>query len=155
MFIVKQKYCKYCDLQNDNNSYVYRSKIEEEMLQFMHQSSREKVTHSSDLVLASDDLQQNRGTADGNTYDKGQNCSYLQETASLIGIWTEEDLGNQNEQWTETNPSCWLSKTQATHTEVLVEVLVHDKPVSVESDKQERLCGRDSSCWDTASKSAL
>lgn len=154
MFIVKQKYYKYCDLQNDNTFHVYRSNIQEEMVQFMHQSNQEKVTHSSDLVLASDDLQQNGSPADGNTY-KGQNCSYLQETASLIGIWTEEDLGNQNDQWTETNPSCWLSKTQATHTEVLVEVLVHDKPVSVESDKQERLCGSDSSCWDTASKSSL
>nr|XP_019942839.1 PREDICTED: polycystic kidney disease protein 1-like 1 [Paralichthys olivaceus] len=48
-----------------------------------------------------------------------------------IRIWTEDDLEKQ------TNDSSWLSKIQATHTEVVVEVLVHEEPGSTEAEKQE------------------
>ncbi|XP_023272777.1 polycystic kidney disease protein 1-like 1 [Seriola lalandi dorsalis] len=141
-------------------SQLSRSKLELEILQFLQQRGQQRNTPSSDIILASDNLQHTGERAEENpndrelqTYFSGQNCLSLPESASLIRIWTEDVVETQSDHWTKTNESCWLSKTQATHTEVVVEVLVHEEPVSVEPDKQEGLYGDDSSCWDTSSNS--
>lgn len=65
-----------------------------------------------------------------------QNYVSHPESASLIRVWTEDLLEKQADQRTETSNSCRLSKSQAAHTEVVVEVLVHEDPGSAGSTKQ-------------------
>lgn len=55
--------------------------------------------------------------------------------APLIRVWTEDMLDKQPGQWMKIDDSC-LSKSQATHSEVVVEVLIHKDPGSVEPNKQ-------------------
>lgn len=57
------------------------------------------------------------------------------ESAPLIRVWTEDMLDKQPGQWMKTDDNC-LSKSQATHSEVVVEVLIHKDPGSVEQNKQ-------------------
>lgn len=57
------------------------------------------------------------------------------ESAPLIRVWTEDMLDKQPGQWMKTDDKC-LSKSQATHSEVVVEVLIHEDPGSVEPNKQ-------------------
>uniref|UniRef100_A0A3B4XJB1 Polycystin 1 like 1, transient receptor potential channel interacting n=1 Tax=Seriola lalandi dorsalis TaxID=1841481 RepID=A0A3B4XJB1_SERLL len=115
--------------------------------------SQPHVKSSDNLQHTGERAEENPNDRELQTYFSGQNCLSLPESASLIRIWTEDVVETQSDHWTKTNESCWLSKTQATHTEVVVEVLVHEEPVSVEPDKQEGLYGDDSSCWDTSSNS--
>ncbi|XP_037613525.1 polycystic kidney disease 1 like 1 [Sebastes umbrosus] len=124
-------------------SHLLRSKLELETLQFLQQRGQRRDHSTSDNVLASDTSHQPGTKAEENpkdrelqTYLKAQNCPSLPESASLIRVWTEDVLEKQADQWTKTNDNCCLSKTQATHTEVVVEVLVHEEPASVEPDKQ-------------------
>lgn len=108
--------------------------------------------------MASDNTQQPGARAEENPKDeelqpylKAQNDLSLPESASLTRVWAEDALEKQVDQWNKTNDSCWLSKTQAAHTEVVVEVLVHEEPESVEPDTQYGPYGNDSSGWETAS----
>ncbi|CAK6971265.1 polycystic kidney disease 1 like 1 [Scomber scombrus] len=90
-------------------------------------------------------------------YFKGRNGLSLPESSSPTGLWMAEHpqsrwaasqsgpcnvLEMQSSQYTKTSNSCWFSTsgrcrtegptaTQATHTEVVVEVLVHEEPGSV------------------------
>ncbi|XP_069369205.1 polycystin-1-like protein 1 [Paralichthys olivaceus] len=112
-----------------------RSKLELEMLQ---RGGQRRKNPSSAVFLPSDALQktgerdeENPNDRERQTYLKGHNCLSLLDSTSLIRIWTEDDLEKQ------TNDSSWLSKIQATHTEVVVEVLVHEEPGSTEAEKQE------------------
>lgn len=91
--------------------------------------------------MALDNTQQPKTRAEENPKDGDLQSNlkdYLShpESATLIRAWTEDILEKQVGQWTKTSDSCWLSKRQATHTEVVVEVLVHKDPGSVESNKQ-------------------
>uniref|UniRef100_A0A3Q1IV35 Polycystic kidney disease 1b n=1 Tax=Anabas testudineus TaxID=64144 RepID=A0A3Q1IV35_ANATE len=65
------------------------------------------------------------------TYLRGQSCLVLPASDSLIRVWTEDVLEKQADQWTKTKNYCCL-KPQATHTEVVVEALVHEEPESEE-----------------------
>ncbi|GLD54852.1 polycystic kidney disease 1 like 1-like protein [Lates japonicus] len=121
--------------------HLLRSKHGSELLQ---QRGQQRNNPFSDIVLASDNLQptgkrahENPNDRELQTHLRGQNFLSLPESASLITIWTDDALEKQTDQWTKTNDSCWLSTTQATHTEVVVEVLVHEEPGSVEPGKQE------------------
>ncbi|KAM9337218.1 polycystin-1-like protein 1 [Symphorus nematophorus] len=84
---------------------------------------------------------------------KARNYLSLPEPTSLMKVWTDDALQEQADCWTKTNDSCWLSKSQATHTEVVVEVMVHEDPGSVESNKQEGLHGDGCYGRDSASNS--
>lgn len=113
------------------------------MLQFLLQKGRRANNSPSDIVVTSDNSQQPGTRAEENPKDgepqtslKAQTYLSLPQSASLIGAWIQDVVEKQVDQWTETNDSCWLSKAQATHTEVVVEVLVHEEPESVEPDKQ-------------------
>ena len=53
------------------------------------------------------------------------------ECGSLIKDWKEDALEKKDDEWTTTNDNSSLSKSQATHSEVVVEVLVHEEPESV------------------------
>ncbi|XP_059183422.1 polycystin-1-like protein 1 [Centropristis striata] len=123
-----------------------RSELELEMVQVLQQRGQRGDFSSSDIVVTSNNSQQPGPRAGEKTNDRGlqtylkAHCSpSLPESTSHDRIWTEDVLEKQDNQWTETNDSFWLSKTHthiATHTEMVVEVLVHDKPGSVEPDKQ-------------------
>uniref|UniRef100_A0A3Q3J1C2 Polycystic kidney disease protein 1-like 1 n=1 Tax=Monopterus albus TaxID=43700 RepID=A0A3Q3J1C2_MONAL len=86
------------------------------------------------LVVASDNLEQRgKGNEENKpndreiqTYVRGKNFLSLQESASLIRIWTEDAL----------------KEIQTTHTEVVVEAIVHEEPGNGS-------CGDVSSGWDT------
>lgn len=92
--------------------------------------------------MTSDNLQQpgkkaieNLNNSELQTYLRGQNCLSLPESESLIRVWTEDVLEKQADQWSKTKTNCRLN-TQATHTEVVVEALVHKEPESVELEKK-------------------
>lgn len=55
------------------------------------------------------------------------------DSAPLIRVWTEDILEDQAAKGTKTNHKC-LSKSQATHKEVVVEVLVHIELGSAETN---------------------
>ncbi|XP_078019104.1 polycystin-1-like protein 1 [Epinephelus lanceolatus] len=123
-------------------SHLLRSRRELEILQFLQQRGQDG-NHSPSDSVASDNSQQRGIRARENsrdrelqTYLKAQNYPSLPESASLIKVWTEDVLEKQADQSTKTRDNCWLSKTQATPTEVVVEVLVHEEPGSVEPDQQ-------------------
>ncbi|XP_044033057.1 polycystic kidney disease 1 like 1 [Siniperca chuatsi] len=122
-------------------SHQLRSKLELEILHFLQQRGLRRENSSSDVLVASDNSEQPGTRAEENpkdralqTYLKAQNCLSLPESASLIRVWTEDVLEKQVDDRSETKHSCWLSQTQATHA-VVVEVLVHEEPGSVEPDK--------------------
>ncbi|XP_058481712.1 polycystin-1-like protein 1 [Solea solea] len=108
-----------------------RSMLELEMLQCLQQRSQQRNT--SDTVVASTNQQQPEEREEEEE-NPGLNRPSLQESASVIEMWTEDVMQTQDGHWINTNDSCWISKTQATHTEVVVEVLVHDEPGDAESD---------------------
>lgn len=121
---------------------ITRSRRELEILQFLQQRGQDG-NHSPSDSVASDNSQQRGIRARENsrdrelqTYLKAQNYPSLPESASLIKVWTEDVLEKQVDQSTKTRDNCWLSKTQAAPTEVVVEVLVHEEPGSVEPDQQ-------------------
>lgn len=102
------------------------------------------------------------------TSSRRPNCLFAQESASPRGAWTagqlpsggsmaqlvqSDVLENQINQWTETTDSCWFSKSVkrslsksgtdshlGTHSEVVVEVLVHETPGSREPGNQQDPC---------------
>uniref|UniRef100_A0A667XXN0 Polycystic kidney disease 1b n=1 Tax=Myripristis murdjan TaxID=586833 RepID=A0A667XXN0_9TELE len=99
------------------------------------------------------------------TSSRRPNCLLAQESASPKGAWTagqlpsggsmaqliqSDVLENQTNQWTKTSDSCWFSKSVnrslsksgtdshlGTHSEVVVEVLVHETPGSRETGNQQ------------------
>ncbi|XP_047185896.1 polycystic kidney disease 1 like 1 isoform X3 [Scophthalmus maximus] len=106
-----------------------RSKLELEMLQLPQQRGQRRCNPSLDVVSVFDNQQQTGGREEENSddgelrsYFRGQNCLSPPESASSIRIWTQDVLEKRADQWTGT--------TQATHTEVVVEVLVHEEPGS-------------------------
>nr|XP_043891851.1 polycystic kidney disease 1 like 1 [Solea senegalensis] len=105
-----------------------RSMLELEMLQCLQQKSQQRNT--SDTIVASTNQQQPEEREE----DPGLNRPSFPESASVIEMWTEDVMETQDGHRINTNDSCWISKTQATHTEVVVEVLVHDEPGDAESD---------------------
>ncbi|KAG8009401.1 Polycystic kidney disease 1 like 1 [Nibea albiflora] len=122
-------------------SHLLRSRLEVEILPFLQQRGQRGVNLSSEVVVASDNSQQPGTRAEEKPKDrelqiyfKAQNYQSLPESASLIRVWTEDVLEKQVDQRAETNDSCWLSKSHATHTEVVVEVLVHEEPGSVQTE---------------------
>ncbi|XP_035510575.1 polycystic kidney disease 1 like 1 [Morone saxatilis] len=123
-------------------SHLLRSTLELEILQFLQQNDQQGENPTPDIVVASDNSQHGTRVKENpinrkfQTYLKAQNYLPLSDSASLIRVWTEDVLEKQADQCIQTNDSSWLSKTQATHTEVVVEVLVHEEPASVEPDKQ-------------------
>ncbi|XP_073344382.1 polycystin-1-like protein 1 [Pagrus major] len=119
-------------------SHLIRSKLELETVQFLQQRRQSGDNSSSDIVVASDNSQQPRTRAEENpndnelqSYSDAQNCLSLTESGSLVKEWKQDVLEKKDDQWTKTNNSCSLSNSQATHTEVVVEVLVHEEPESV------------------------
>ncbi|XP_028425777.1 polycystic kidney disease 1 like 1 [Perca flavescens] len=122
-------------------SHLLGSRLELETLQFLKQRGQSGDHSSSGIVVASDKLQQPGTRAEKNPKDRELPIYYfkapdylpLPESASLIRVWTEDVLDKQVDQWTKTNDSCCLSKMQATQ---VVEVLIHEKPGSVEPDEQ-------------------
>ncbi|XP_054479391.1 polycystic kidney disease 1 like 1 [Anoplopoma fimbria] len=120
-------------------SCLLRSKLEPEILERGQRGDHS----SSDSVVKSDASKQPETIAKENTkgrelqtYLKAQKYISLPESTSRISGWTEDVLEKQVNEWTTTNDMYCLGKTQATHTEVEVEVLVHQEPVSVRPDKQ-------------------
>ncbi|XP_060950290.1 polycystin-1-like protein 1 [Limanda limanda] len=106
-------------------------------LEMLQRGGQWRNDHSSDIVLPFDNLQKTGESLEENlnerklqTFSRGQNCLSLPDSTSLIRIWTEDDLEKQAQ-----------SKTRATHTEVVVEVLVHEEPGSSEAEKQEGVAG--------------
>ncbi|KAA8580858.1 hypothetical protein FQN60_013816 [Etheostoma spectabile] len=139
-------------------SYLLGSKLELETLQFLKHRGQSGDHSPSDIAVASDKLQQSGTRAEKTPKDqelrivlKAQDYLPLPESASLIRVWTEDVLDKQVDLWTKTKDSCCLSETQATHTEVVVEVLIHETPGSVEPDEQLGPYGENSCGWDTAS----
>ncbi|XP_034428977.1 polycystic kidney disease 1 like 1 [Hippoglossus hippoglossus] len=120
----------------DTQDFVRRLVAQETIrskLEMLQRGGQRRNNHSSDVVLPSDNLQKTGESDEENlndrklqTYSRGQNCLSLPDSTSLIRIWTEDDLEKQ------THNISWLSKTRATHTEVVVEVLVHEEPGSSE-----------------------
>lgn len=103
----------------------------------MQQQRCQSGHNSLDIVVASDNSQQPRTRAEENptddelqSYSDAQNCLSLIESGPLIKDWKEAVLDKKDDERTTTNNSS-LSKSQGTHTEVVVEVLVHEEPVSV------------------------
>ncbi|XP_062235998.1 polycystin-1-like protein 1 [Platichthys flesus] len=97
-------------------------------LEMLQLGGQQRNYHSSDVVLPFDNLQKTGEIHEESpnerklqTYSRGQNCLSRPDSTSLIRIWTEDDLEKQTQ-----------SKTRATHTEVVVEVLVHEEPGSSE-----------------------
>uniref|UniRef100_UPI0037E90AE3 polycystin-1-like protein 1 n=1 Tax=Semicossyphus pulcher TaxID=241346 RepID=UPI0037E90AE3 len=122
--------------------HLIRPKLDVETLQLLQQRSQ-RGDNTFDIVVEPDYFQQRETRAEGNpknaelsTFFKAQHCLSLPESALLIQVCTENVLEKQSDQRTETNDLCWLSETQATHTEVLVEVLVHREPGNVLPDTQ-------------------
>ncbi|XP_068438427.1 polycystin-1-like protein 1 [Clinocottus analis] len=83
------------------------------------------------------------------TYLKAQN--YLSLPESTARIRKDHSQEKPVNEWTKTNDNCCLTKTQCTHTEVVVEVLVHQEPESVTPDKQVDPYADNNCGWDTAS----
>ncbi|TNN59480.1 Polycystic kidney disease 1 like 1 [Liparis tanakae] len=117
-------------------SHLLRSKLELEILQ-----RGQRGEHSSSVVVW-DASQQQDTTAKENlkgrelqTYLKAQNHLPLPESTSRIR--TENTPEKPVNEWTQLNEICCLTKTQSTHTEVVVEVLVHQEPGSVKPDQQQ------------------
>ncbi|KAM6908104.1 polycystin-1-like protein 1 [Lycodopsis pacificus] len=111
-------------------SHLLRSKLEPEILE-----RGQRGDHSSS-ERAETIAKENPKGRELRTYLKAQNYLSLPESTSRISVWTEDALEERVNEWTKTNDNCCLSKTQSTHTEVLVEVLVHQEPGTVKSDKQ-------------------
>lgn len=65
--------------------------------------------------------------------DLNEALSHL-DSAPLIRVWTEDIIENQAAEETKTNYKCFLGKSQATHKEVVVEVLVHTELGSAETN---------------------
>ncbi|KAM8731306.1 polycystin-1-like protein 1 isoform 4-T4 [Acanthopagrus schlegelii] len=119
-------------------SLLIRSKLEMEMVQSLQKRRQSGHTSSSDIVVASDNSQQPRTRAEENlkddelqSYSGAENCLSVTECGSLIKDWKEDALEKKDDEWTTTNDNSSLSKSQATHSEVVVEVLVHEEPESV------------------------
>uniref|UniRef100_A0A3B5BJT4 Polycystin 1 like 1, transient receptor potential channel interacting n=1 Tax=Stegastes partitus TaxID=144197 RepID=A0A3B5BJT4_9TELE len=96
------------------------SPVDLNILQVRQQRGQMGHNPSLDIVVASDDKL------------KGECCLGRPEPASLERLLTGDVLEKQADKWSKTND--WLSKTQATHTEVVVEVLVHEEPGRIEPD---------------------
>uniref|UniRef100_A0AAQ6IQD0 Polycystic kidney disease 1b n=2 Tax=Anabas testudineus TaxID=64144 RepID=A0AAQ6IQD0_ANATE len=118
-------------------SPLLRFKLEQKILQLLQQRSQSRKKPSQ-TVWTSNYLQQLGKKAEENpndrelqTYLRGQSCLVLPASDSLIRVWTEDVLEKQADQWTKTKNYCCL-KPQATHTEVVVEALVHEEPESEE-----------------------
>ncbi|XP_069561677.1 polycystin-1-like protein 1 [Brachyistius frenatus] len=106
-------------------SHQFRSQVELEILQVLHQRGQTRHSLLSDIA----------GPSDYKLSSK--NCLSCPESTSLKSFPKECVPVKQAGQWTETNDGCWLSKTQATHAEVVVvEVLVHEELERVEPDTQ-------------------
>lgn len=121
--------------------YISRLKLKLKILQLLQQRNQSRNNPSLQIVVTSDNQQQpgkksgeNPNDRELQTYLREQNFLSLPESASLIRVWTEDVLQKQADQWTKTKNNCWL-KTQVTHTEVVVEALVHEEPESVEPEK--------------------
>lgn len=56
------------------------------------------------------------------------------DSAPLIRVWAEDIIENQAAEGTKTNYKCLLGKSQVTHKEVVVEVLVHTELGSAETN---------------------
>lgn len=65
---------------------------------------------------------------------QGHDHLSLPEQPALMRPGTQDVVERQSDLRTKTSGSCSLSRSQATHTEVVVEVLVHEDPASVEPD---------------------
>lgn len=120
---------------------IIRTELELEIPHLLQQRVQRGDNSSSGFIVALDNTRQPETRAGKNPKDRQLRSDlkeYLphRDSAPLIRVWTEDILEKQVGQWTETNGSCWLSKSQAIHTEVVVEVLVHKDPGSVEPDKQ-------------------
>ncbi|XP_034562845.1 polycystic kidney disease 1 like 1 [Notolabrus celidotus] len=99
-------------------SHLLRSKLELEALSLLDQRSK-RADCSSDTVVPATKAE--------------ENCRSPHESAPHIRVYTEEKL-KQIEQRTARDDSCLLRNAQATHTEVVVEVLVHEEPGSLPTD---------------------
>ncbi|XP_053269030.1 polycystic kidney disease 1 like 1 [Pleuronectes platessa] len=118
----------------DTQDFVRRLVAQETIrseLEMLQRGGQRRNDQSSDVVLPFDNLQKTGESHKENlnerklqTYSTGQNCLSRPDSTSLIRIWTEDDLEKQTQ-----------TKTRVTHTEVVVEVLVHEEPGS--SEKQE------------------
>ncbi|KAM7390600.1 hypothetical protein PAMA_008668 [Pampus argenteus] len=142
---------------------LLRSQLELKILQLLAHRGQRTDTPSPNNTVASGNPQQcgaraeeHRKTTELQNYFKGQTCPSLPESAPPTAIQSGQPvsqsvlcdvLETQSSQWTKTSDICWFSNsgkrrtegpsaTQATHSEVVVEVLVHDEPGSVEPDKQ-------------------
>ena len=119
---------------NGTNSFISlhdRSKLELETVQSLQKRRQSGHNSSSDIVVASDNSQQPRTRAEENLHSGAENCLSVTECGSLIKDWKEDALEKKDDEWTTTNDNSSLSKSQATHSEVVVEVLVHEEPESV------------------------
>ncbi|KAJ4925292.1 hypothetical protein JOQ06_018027 [Pogonophryne albipinna] len=115
-------------------SHLLRSELELEDMPFMQQRNQRGGCPFSDVVVGLDNSQQPGTRAGENpkdqelqTYLKTQNYPSRPDDACIIRVWTEDVLEKQSELWTEINDT-----TQAPQTEMVVEVLVHEEPGSVE-----------------------
>ncbi|KAM6971589.1 polycystin-1-like protein 1 [Tautogolabrus adspersus] len=124
-------------------SYLLRSKLEPEILTLQQQRSQRGENCSSNTAFASHNSQQPDTITEENPKDrelqnylKVQNCVFPPGSTSLITVCSDDDPEKEVDQTTRRDDSCWLSITQATHTEVVVEVLIHEAPESLLSYKQ-------------------
>ncbi|XP_054863081.1 polycystic kidney disease 1 like 1 [Amphiprion ocellaris] len=100
--------------------HLVSSHAELNILQVLQQRSKMRHNPSSDNVVAS------------NYKLKDESRLSCPEPASLKRLWKGDVLERQADQQSKTND--WLSETQPAHTEVVVEVLVHDEHGRVEPD---------------------
>ncbi|XP_034416623.1 polycystic kidney disease 1 like 1 [Cyclopterus lumpus] len=116
-------------------SHLLRSKLKVEMLQ-----RGQRGVHSSSVVVWDASQQPDTIAKESlkgrelQTYLKAPNHLFLPESTSRTR--TENTQEKPVNEWTQTNDNCCLTKTQSTHTEVVVEVLVHQESGSVMPDKQ-------------------
>ncbi|KAK5850204.1 hypothetical protein PBY51_014472 [Eleginops maclovinus] len=112
-------------------SHLLRSELESEDILFLQQRSQRGGCSFSDIALELDNSQKPETRAGENPRGQElQTQNYPSRPETLIRVWTEDALEKQIDSWTEIN-----DKTQATQTEVVVEVLVHEEPGSVEPDQ--------------------
>nr|XP_029136853.1 polycystic kidney disease 1 like 1-like isoform X2 [Labrus bergylta] len=124
-------------------SYLLRSRLEPEILTLQQQRNQRGDDCFSNTAFASHNSQQPDTITEENpkdreleTYFNVQNCVSPPGSASLITVCSDDDPEKEVDQTTRRDYSCWLSITQATHTEVVLEVLVHEAPESLPSYKQ-------------------
>ncbi|XP_068160681.1 polycystin-1-like protein 1 [Antennarius striatus] len=143
---VRTQVVQECSVHTDSDHedilpacHVIQYKSEHEVLL---QKGRREHNSPPDIVVASDNIQPITGDREHPNDREFQSSLKTQdyrshpESASPSMVWTEDVLEKRVDQWTKKNDHCKLVIGQPNHSEVVVEVLVHNDNFSVKSDNQ-------------------